>query len=641
MSNAKKMLLSAAGNLKKTVDITQVFSTFLYVGTGDEAQKTIVNGVDLEGEGGLVWTKSRTNTQSNTLGDSESGLQYYLHTNSTVGHTDAVTAYYNAFNNNGYTIGNSEATTNELNSLNQNFVSWTFRKAKQFFDIVTYTGNGVAGREIAHSLDSVPGMIIVKRTDDAQSWVVYHRGLNNGSSPEDYGIILNTTAGQSNQSLYWNDTAPTDTNFTLGSAGSVNGDGRTYVAYVFAHHNNDGEFGPDADKDVIKCGNYTGNGTDVRTIDLGFEAQWVLLKRSDGATDWWILDTMRDLRVRQDSSQYLEANTVNAEAASGQVFADNQGFMVDAGDYNSNGEKYIYMAIRRGPLFPPEAATEVFAMDINSSTNSTPIFTASFAPDFGFSGNSGTDRWYASSRLTGGHFLNFNSTAAQGGLSAGGLFYQNGMFNNSFNGYSGWMWKRAPSYFDCLAYSGNSATGRTISHSLGVAPEMMWLKSRTHTSNWEVYHSGIGATKYLELNSTVAEDASSARWNNTAPTSSVFTLGNDNADVNLSGRTYIIYLFASLAGVSKLGSVSHSNTTNVDCGFSNGARFVLLKRYDATGDWYIWDSVRGIIAGNDPYLLLNTTAAPVTNTDFIDPLNAGFTISDAFTDGDYIFYAIA
>jgi len=79
----------------------------------------------------------------------------------------------------------------------------------------------------------------------------------------------------------------------------------------------------------------------------------------------------------------------------------------------------------------------------------------------------------------------------------------------------------------------------------------------------------------------------------------------------------------------------------VDCGFSAGSRFVLLKRTDATGDWYIWDSTRGIVSGNDPYLLLNTTAAEVTNTDYIDPLSSGFTITSSFTAGDYIFYAIA
>jgi len=67
----------------------------------------------------------------------------------------------------------------------------------------------------------------------------------------------------------------------------------------------------------------------------------------------------------------------------------------------------------------------------------------------------------------------------------------------------------------------------------------------------------------------------------------------------------------------------------------------MLKRTDDDGDWYLWDSVRGIIAGNDPYLLINTTAASVTNTDFIDPLASGFTITGSFTDGTYMFYAIA
>ena len=80
-------------------------------------------------------------------------------------------------------------------------------------------------------------------------------------------------------------------------------------------------------------------------------------------------------------------------------------------------------------------------------------------------------------------------------------------------------------------------------------------------------------------------------WNDTAPTSSVFTVGADNS-VNNNGYTYIAFLFATLAGVSKVGSVTHSgSSTDVDCGFTAGARFVLLKRTDAAGDWYIWDSV--------------------------------------------------
>jgi hypothetical protein len=88
---------------------------------------------------------------------------------------------------------------------------------------------------------------------------------------------------------------------------------------------------------------------------------------------------------------------------------------------------------------------------------------------------------------------------------------------------------------------------------------------------------------------------------------------------------------------------------NVDCGFSAGARFILIKRTDpgSTGDWYVWDSARGISAGNDPYLLLNSTAAENTSTDYIDPLASGFTVTSSApaalnaSGGTYIFLAIA
>jgi hypothetical protein len=132
-----------------------------------------------------------------------------------------------------------------------------------------------------------------------------------------------------------------------------------------------------------------------------------------------------------------------------------------------------------------------------------------------------------------------------------------------------------------------------------------------------------------------------------APTSSVFTLGSA-IDVNMSGKDFISYHFATLAGVSKVGSYTGTAATlNVDCGFSAGARFILIKRSDSTGDWYVYDSARGIVAGNDPYLLLNSTAAEVTGTDYIDPLSSGFTVTSSApaalnaSGGTYIFLAIA
>ena len=121
-----------------------------------------------------------------------------------------------------------------------------------------------------------------------------------------------------------------------------------------------------------------------------------------------------------------------------------------------------------------------------------------------------------------------------------------------------------------------------------------------------------------------------------------------NNDTNASSYTYIAYLFASLDGISKVGSYTGTGSNvNVDCGFTAGSRFILIKRTDSSGDWYVWDTERGIVSGNDPYLLLNSDAAEVTNTDYIDPLNAGFTVTSSApaalnaSGGTYLFLAIA
>ncbi|NCW67058.1 MAG: hypothetical protein EBV86_00595 [Marivivens sp.] len=206
-----------------------------------------------------------------------------------------------------------------------------------------------------------------------------------------------------------------------------------------------------------------------------------------------------------------------------------------------------------------------------------------------------------------------------------------------------WMFRRAPGFFDVVAYSGTGAA-QNVNHNLEVTPELMIVKSRS-AGNWNVYSSATGATKYLNFNGTIAAATSSSRWNDTAPTSSVFTAGTTTS---ISGENFIAYLFATLPGISKVGSYTGTGSNiGVNCGFTAGARFVLIKRTDSTGDWYVYDSTRGIVGGNDPYLLINSTAAEVTNTDYIDPLNSGFTVTSSApaglnaSGGTYIFLAIA
>jgi hypothetical protein len=218
--------------------------------------------------------------------------------------------------------------------------------------------------------------------------------------------------------------------------------------------------------------------------------------------------------------------------------------------------------------------------------------------------------------------------------------------NESGVNYINWNFRRAPSFFDEVCYTGTAAN-RTVTHNLTVVPELIIVKQRSATGAWEAYSASLAATQYMVVNTAAAVATGATRWNSTRPTSSVFSLGTA-ATVNASAGTYVAYLFASASGVSKVGSYTGTGTTlQVDCGFTSGSRFVLIKRTDSSGDWYIWDSARGIIAGNDPYLLLNSTAAEITSTDYVDTYSAGFEISSTApaainaSGGTFIFLAIA
>ena len=210
------------------------------------------------------------------------------------------------------------------------------------------------------------------------------------------------------------------------------------------------------------------------------------------------------------------------------------------------------------------------------------------------------------------------------------------------------MFKRAPGFFDVVAYSGASSAA-TINHNLGVSPEIIIVKCREGSNNggaggWHVFVPSLNR-EFLYLSTTGAGNINLGFTN--TPTSTTFGVIN-HPNVNYQGQTYIAYLFATLPGVSKVGSYTGTGSAlNIDCGFTNGARFVLIKRADSSGDWYVWDTTRGIVSGNDPYLLLNSTSAQVTDTDYVDPLSTGFTVTASApaainsSGGTYLFLAIA
>jgi len=645
MATKKKMLMSAAGSAGgASLDITDVFSTYLYTGTG--AAQTITNGIDLDGEGGLVWVKNRDAAYDNVLVDTERGAQETMFSNSTPAQLNR--ASITSFNSNGFGLGAYPSVSQNTNS----HASWTFRKAPKFFDVVTYTGTGSA-QNISHSLGSVPGMVIVKCTNTAKNWGVYHRGVGSTNY-----LQLNTTGDANINSGFWNDTDPTSTQFTLGNQSNVNGNGNTYVAYLFAHNDSgDGEFGPDGDQDIIKCGSYTEASSGDQEINLGFEPQWIMIKPTSTTGDWWMYDVMRGMS--HGGSQRLKANVSDAEAVQGGYMAPTpNGFLarIAASGFFGSGVEVAYMAIRRGPLAVPEDATEVFAIDTQSQS-SAPHSISNFPVDIVIRQDTTGSRTELMSRLTQGTVLIPSGTDTESSDSVSQFDFNNGVLGSSSASstrYS-FMWKRAPGYFDAVCFSGNSTAGRTVSHNLGVAPEMMWVKSRDlNGGQWVVYHSGLNVdgdgnpeTDYIRLNDTAAAADNAVMWNDTAPTDSVFSLGSFSW-VNYSGSDFIAYLFASVDNVSRVGSYTgNGSSQTINAGFTTGARYILIKRTDSTGDWYVWDSVRGIVSANSPHLSLNTTAAEVTSDDSIDPDSSGFIVNQVsatninVSSADYIFYAIA
>jgi hypothetical protein len=397
---------------------------------------------------------------------------------------------------------------------------------------------------------------------------------------------------------------------------------------------------------VISCGSFTTDASGNATVSLGYEPQWTLQKRTDAAGNWFISDVMRGMTVSA-AANLLRPNLSDAESTGGTITPTATGFTVSG---YGNGLSIIYIAIRRGPMKVPTSSTSVFrpmVIPINSASATTPI-NAGLTTDMVFGSHNSDEsgsKWFAS-RLTGEYRLNSTSTAAE---AQGAYYWDNmvGVRQEETNAQPTWYFlKRAPSFFDEVCYTG-TGSATTFSHNLGVVPELMIVKCRNVARSWAVYSSALGATKNLFLNSSNAEQTNSSYWNDAAPTASVFSV-KDSGDTNFSTWTYVAYLFATCAGVSKVGSYTGTATTKqIDCGFTGGARFVLIKRTDSAADWYVWDSARGIVSGNDPYLLLNSTAAEVTSTDYIDTYSAGFEISSTApaainaSGGSFVFLAIA
>jgi len=670
MSNIKKLMMSAAGG--DAINIEDIFSVTPYVGNGSTGQ-TITTGIDVSTEGGLILFKNRQNGGHSAAFDPQKypNGNYWIYFNEFYGAQNIGENIFSA-STTGFSFagGLSNSGNSSYNASSNKYISYTFRKAPKFFDAITFTGDGQDGRQIAHNLGQVPGMIAIKAVSASEEWIVWHR-----SSTNVFRGFNNNNGANTSQVVFAN-TAPTASNFTLDyvSSSYPNTSGREYVAYLWAHNNNDGGFGPDQDQDVIKCGSYTGNGSgDGPTIDLGFEPEFVLIKRESpvNSTDSWILiDTVRGFehgRYSNDNkTRTMYLDTTSAEINDTLAKPISNGFQIkdNSSKVNSSGDEYVYMAIRRGPMAVPENASDVFAVDA-VNTSSEPNYVSGFPVDFLIEKSTGGSNTRFYDRMRGQRQLYSDNNWAEGtGRGSEEWDWSNGVKFVNSNYYYCWMWRRAPHFMDTVMYEGDGQNPRYVNHSLGVMPRMIWIKQIDSTENWyhwslnsdgtEAYwnsHSnafGVNTTGATSTNYTYSNALSLATATNFRPRQVIGGGGNTNTN----GQKYCAWLFGSLDGISKVGSYTGNGSfQTIDCGFSSSSRFVLIKRIDSTGDWYFWDTERGLTQAADPYLKLNSTNAEITgNKNYVYPANSGFGVQEIngtnnpninVSSAKYLFYAVA
>ena len=340
-------LAFAASLPSTTPTLADSFNAITY--TGNSSTNNIT-GLGFQPD--LVWTKVRTGSNSwHFLADSTRGGTKVISSNSSNAEQTR-SNHIQSFNSDGFTLGADGSS----NYNNETYVSWNWKaggivptynttgsinsmvsaNSNAGFSIVKYTGGGGVAT-IGHGLSSAPEMVIVKSLGHSANWYTYHVGLD-ASSPEDYNVRIDQTDGRQDSASYWNDTAPTNSVFTIGTTTGVSQSGTEFIAYCF--HSVTG---------YSKFGSYDGTGTSSRSFTgLGFQPDLIVIKcTSANSTRWHVYDSTRGVKKRllwnDDGQEYNEASSGSAGLNS----FDSDGWTIgNDGDLNGSGRTFMYMAFK-------------------------------------------------------------------------------------------------------------------------------------------------------------------------------------------------------------------------------------------------------------------------------------------------------
>jgi hypothetical protein len=330
-----------------------VMAATLY--TGNSSTQTVsnaVNGVSMQPD--FVWIKARSAADNNALFDSVRGVNKRLISNLTNAE-DTLTDTLMSFNTNGFTLGADAG--GRVNASGYTYVGWQWKaggtavsntagsitssvsaNTTAGFSVVTYTGTG-ANATVGHGLGVAPSMMIVKERTVVSAWDVYHVSV--GATGR---LFLNRTDATDTSSAPWNNTAPTSTVFSLGTATETNQSTIPMLAYCFA---------PVAGYSAF--GSYTGNGSaDGPFIYTGFRPRYVMIKGSSFVSNWFVIDTSRSAyNVSLDALRpNLDGAEVNSPTTTYSIDILSNGFKLrtSAADSNTSGATFIYACFAENPF---------------------------------------------------------------------------------------------------------------------------------------------------------------------------------------------------------------------------------------------------------------------------------------------------
>ena len=334
------------------------FNTKLYTGTGATNAQT---GIGFQPD--WVWIQNRGGTYANVFFDAPRGVTKLIEPQGT-GAQATVADSLTSFDSDGFTLGAD--SSNYCNKSSNTYAAWNWRAGggagssntdgsinttttsvdtTAGISLSTYSGTGSAAT-IGHGLGVVPQLIIVKNTYQSEDWIVYHHKIDDASSggggaPEDKYLNLNDTGSRADNT-FWNDTAPTNQVFSVGTSTSVNQAGGTFLAYCFAEK-----------KGFSKFGSYEGNGNnDGPFCYTGFSPAYIIIKVYNGTTGgWYIFDNKRP-GYNADASRMLANDGSTADAGTGYIDITSTGFKLrhNADDYNGANMNYAFIAFAAEPV---------------------------------------------------------------------------------------------------------------------------------------------------------------------------------------------------------------------------------------------------------------------------------------------------